>query len=64
MPKAVIFDIDGTLVGTSKEYILRTVSRTAEKLGRKIDKEEIIEFWFSAERDNIVKKWGFDPKKF
>lgn len=63
--KAVIFDLDGTLVHTEPEYRYRIVGRVLKELRGEISNEYIDKFWFEAERDEIIKKcFGVDPELF
>jgi beta-phosphoglucomutase-like phosphatase (HAD superfamily) len=68
MFKAVIFDLDGTLVYTEPAYRLKTVGSTIQELGvkPKVDTETFVDkFWFEENRDEIIDKYlGVDPKFF
>ena len=68
MFKAVVFDLDGTLVRTKPAYRHKTVKSTVEELGAKpkIDLEHFVEkFWFEEDRDEIISKYlNVDPKEF
>lgn len=64
--KAVIFDLDGTLIHTAPEYRYRIISETLNELGvfsfslKCIDK-----VWFETERDEIIiKHFKLDPEIF
>jgi pyrophosphatase PpaX len=54
--KAVVFDLDGTLVHTKPEYRYLLVRNTLNELGSKYTKKFIDKFWFESERDLIIKK--------
>lgn len=54
--KAVIFDLDGTLVSTAPEYRNTVVSDTLKHLNTLIPKSFIDRFWFSNTRDALIKK--------
>ena len=56
--KAVIFDLDGTLVHTLPEYRYEVVGKTLKNLGRTATQEDIDRFWFITERDELIEqKW-------
>jgi len=53
--KAVVFDLDGTLVHTPKSYIYRVVGEVLRNLGMKSAPNEDIErFWFGMDRDKVI----------
>lgn len=52
--KAVIFDLDGTLVHTMPEYRYKIVGQTLDELRIKSCKEHIDQFWFGKNRDQII----------
>ncbi|MEK6952840.1 MAG: HAD-IA family hydrolase [Nanoarchaeota archaeon] len=63
--KAVIFDLDGTLVHTTQEYRSRTCGQTLATLGVKAKIEQIDKFWFGTDRDRIITEtFGLNPKVF
>ena len=63
--KAVIFDLDGTLVDTNKEYRYLVVGRTVEYLNKKTTNDDIDRFWFSGNRDEIIKeRFKLEPVEF
>lgn len=64
--KAVIFDIDGTLVHTKPDYIFNTVRRVLNELGNtiKLENKEITRFWFGMDRDEIISSWKIKPQDF
>jgi phosphoglycolate phosphatase-like HAD superfamily hydrolase len=63
--KAVIFDMDGTLVHTSPEYRYQIVGRVLEDLNGKHSKEGIDRFWFESRRDEIIQEYfGLEPSLF
>ena len=63
--KSIIFDLDGTLVYTDKEYITETVEKTLKTFGNvRISKENIYKFWFGSQRSELIASWGIDPIKF
>jgi len=68
MFKAVIFDLDGTLVHTKPVYRYKTVKSTIEELGvnPKIDFELFVDkFWFEENRDEIISNYlNVNPKEF
>ncbi|MCK4521063.1 MAG: HAD-IA family hydrolase, partial [Nanoarchaeota archaeon] len=54
--KAVIFDLDGTLVYTAPEYRYEIVGKALKELGTTASNHHIDRFWFEAERNTIIKK--------
>lgn len=64
--KAVIFDLDGTLVHTSPEYRYRIIGETLNELGvLSFSSEHIDKVWFETERDEIIiKHFNLDPEIF
>ena len=63
--KAVIFDLDGTLVHTMPEYRYKIVGQTLKDFGIKAYNEDIDSFWFESGRNKIIKNsFGIDPKLF
>jgi phosphoglycolate phosphatase len=51
-----VFDLDGTLVRTKKEYRYVTVGNTLKELGKEPVIESIDKFWFGSNRDEIIRK--------
>lgn len=69
MIKADIFDLDGTLVFQTEDYILRTVGKTLSDLELQYDKNFLkkfaYDFWYGSDRDRIIKeKLGIEHMKF
>lgn len=63
--KAVIFDLDGTLVHTTPEYRYKIVGQTLKDLGTKSSDHYIDRFWFEARRDEIIKNhFKLEPELF
>lgn len=63
--KAVIFDLDGTLVHTAPEYRYKLVGRTLSEFGLSSSSRNIDRFWFEARRDQIIKEnFGIEPALF
>jgi len=64
--KAVIFDLDGTLVHTAPEYRYKVVGDTLKEMG--VDsylKEYVDRLWFESDREKIVREYfGQDPVLF
>ncbi len=65
MFKAVIFDLDGTLVHTIPEYRYRIVGQVLKDLEVASTNYYIDRFWFETERDQVIKKhFGLEPELF
>lgn len=64
--KAVIFDLDGTLVHTAPEYRYKVIGDTLKEMGvTSYLKEHIDRLWFESDREKIVKEcFGQDPLLF
>jgi len=64
--KHISFDLDGTLVFTSKEYRYKIVPKVVKKLGGLIKNNHSIDrFWVESNRDKIIKNdFNLDPKTF
>lgn len=63
--KAVVFDLDGTLVTTRAEYRYDVVGRASRDLRRHADQATIDAFWFGADRDAIIRSnFELDPPLF
>ncbi len=66
--KAVVFDLDGTLVHTSPEYRYKVVFQVLNNLGAlpsAFSNHNIDRFWFEAARDEIIKTlFGLEPELF
>ncbi len=64
MIKAVLFDLDGTLVCTRAGYRHSTTGKVLSRFGMKKSNKEIDRFWFKPGREELLESWGLDPKKF
>ncbi|TKJ17831.1 hypothetical protein CEE44_04900 [Candidatus Woesearchaeota archaeon B3_Woes] len=63
--KAVIFDLDGTLVHTKPEYRYKIIGQTLKELGTSSSDHHIDRFWFETRRDEIIKNhFKLDPELF
>jgi len=63
--KAVIFDLDGTLVCTLPEYRYRIVGKTLADLGATATPHDIDRFWFESRRNELIRTlFGVDPGAF
>lgn len=64
MIKAVIFDLDGTLVCTGAGYRHRTTTKALSRFGMKKSEREMDLFWFKPGRDLLLRSWGLEPGEF
>lgn len=63
--KAVLFDLDETLVHTSEEYIQHIFKEPLKRFKIKAGKDMIRRLWFDDDRNKILKEeLGTDPKVF
>lgn len=63
--KAIIFDLDGTLVHTIPEYRYKLVGKLLADLGLSASYKDIDRFWFEGDRDTIISdRFGVEPKRF
>src|SRR5690348_8505366 len=63
--KAVIFDLDGTLVSTKPEYRYHIVGSALRELGRNAVHAHIDTFWFEGNRDETIRTlFQVDPMLF
>ena len=66
MRKALIFDLDGTLVYTLPSFKYEVMVKTLSELGMNVfRKDEIDEFWYGTDRDKIIEKYfRVEPQRF
>jgi HAD superfamily hydrolase (TIGR01549 family) len=62
--KAVLFDLDHTLVDTKKEYIFSTVNNALSYFGKKATLQECVYFWLNNDREKILKEKKVDIYDF
>lgn len=63
--KAVLFDLDGTLVSTKPEYRYHVVGSALKQLGRTAIEAHIDTFWFEGNRDETIRTlFQTDPLLF
>lgn len=63
--KAVVFDLDGTLISTSHEHRRLAVGWTLKDLGVEASPKMIDKFWFEHGRDDTIREtFHIDPKLF
>lgn len=63
--RAVLFDIDGTLVHTLPEYRYRTVGAALRQLQREFSLGDIDRFWFEGDRNAVIREcFQLEPKEF
>lgn len=64
--KAVIFDLDGTLVHTKPGYRYFIVGKALSEFGREVPNSQIDDFWFLSDKDRerIIREiWNLNPDK-
>lgn len=54
--KAVIFDLDGTLVHTAPDFRYIIVGESLRELGATAKKEDVDKFWFGSQRNRIIEE--------
>jgi phosphoglycolate phosphatase-like HAD superfamily hydrolase len=63
--KAVLFDLDGTLIYTPLDYITLTINRVLSAMGAKsLSQEEAARVWFSPNVDELVNGLVTNPSQF
>ncbi len=63
--RAVLFDLDGTLVHTAPEHRYKLVGQTLKKLGVNVPSSSIDKFWFEGRRNTVIKEhFGLEPDLF
>jgi len=64
--KAVLFDLDGTLIHTKAEFRYFIISRALWDIGLPpVSKDKMDKFWFESDRDQIVRElFSADPASF
>ena len=64
--RAVVFDLDGTLVFTDWSYRHHMISKTLKDLNvSSFNKAHVNMFWYEADRNTVIKEClGVDPEKF
>lgn len=63
--KATLFDLDGTLTSTRKEYWMPLVDGVASRHGKiNLTENQIARFWFGHNRDETISSWGLSPDVF
>lgn len=60
----VMFDLDGTLIRTSKEYYEKQFELVFDHFHLKKDKNIFRNLWFDDNRSSIVSSLGVNPKEF
>ncbi|MFC2142848.1 HAD family hydrolase [Candidatus Aenigmatarchaeota archaeon] len=60
----IIFDLDGTLVHTKKEFIIDVVRKTVGYFDiEDVPEKDIYKFWFGQSR-KLIENWDINPVKF
>jgi phosphoglycolate phosphatase-like HAD superfamily hydrolase len=63
--KAAIFDLDGTLIGTSPSYIHEVFNSTLREIGlSEVDAKVAERFWFSPNVNRFVRQFTWDIQSF
>lgn len=63
--RAIIYDLDGTLVKTEEEYLCTIIGTAMKDLGVEPSVEKIKKFWYESDRGKfITEELKIDPKRF
>ncbi len=64
--KAVMFDLDGTLIGIRDGYMEESIGHTIREFGVDYTRKDIDEIWLGSCRDEYVKRLVriSDPEEF
>ncbi len=62
--KAVIFDLDGTLIHTKPEYVWHLLNRCFEETGIPPTRENIEIIWHGTNKEQFIASHGVDPELF
>ena len=65
--KGLIFDLDGTIIDNSEDYMELMLRRVGKDLGQDLGIEHARELWYSVNaesRDSVIRRWGFNPDRF
>lgn len=65
--KGLIFDLDGTIIDNSDEYMELMLKRVGRDLGYDFTLKHAQELWYSINaesRDEVIERWGCHPDKF
>jgi phosphoglycolate phosphatase len=62
--KAVLFDLDHTLVDTKGEYKLFVLNKALSYFGKEATLDEAIYFWLNHDREKIITKKGVNAEEF
>ncbi len=62
--KAVVLDLDGTLVHTTQEYRTKLLREVFQRCGIRVRDDTIEGFWFGADRDATIRETGIDTETF
>ncbi len=65
MYRAVLFDLDGTLVSTSAAYRYQTTKKALKHFSVTASNDLINQFWFMANRERLIREeFGVNPNHF
>jgi len=63
--KIALFDVDGTIIHTDHDFIVRSLGKAFDKFRVDYDPGLALRIWFDDDRDKILsKEFGVDVKKF
>ncbi len=63
----LIFDLDGTIIDNSDDYMELMLKRVGNDLGYDFTLKHAKELWYSINtesRDAVIRSWGFNPDRF
>ena len=65
--KGLIFDLDGTIIDNSEDYMELMLRRVGKDMRRDMGIREARELWYAVNaesRDEVIRRWGLSPDRF